>query len=181
MDNKRLLDLTLLVPGSLLYGPPLALAAAAVKLGDGGPVLFRQQRVGQHGEPVHVLKLRTMTSSEPQRVTRAGRVLRRTGLDELPQFLNVLRGEMSLVGPRPLTRYDLDRLEAKAPGFSRRLQHKPGITGLAQVHGTRSLADSMALEDAYQPGARADIRILARTVLINVLGKQRARRRVGHS
>jgi lipopolysaccharide/colanic/teichoic acid biosynthesis glycosyltransferase len=181
MDSKRLLDLTLLLPGSLLYGPPLALAALAVKLDDGGPVLFRQQRVGQHGRSFAVLKLRTMTTTEPQRVTRAGRVLRRTGLDELPQFLNVLRGEMSLVGPRPLTRFDLDRLEAKAPGFTRRLRHTPGITGLAQVHGTRSITDSMALEDAYQPGARADLRILARTVLINVLGKQRARRRLGTS
>lgn len=175
MDSKRLLDLTLLLPGSVVYGPPLALAALAVKLDDGGPVLFRQQRVGQHGRAVEVLKLRTMTVHEPQRVTRAGRALRRTGLDELPQFLNVLRGDMSLVGPRPLTRFDLDRLEAQAPGFSRRLRHRPGITGLAQVHGTRSITDSMTLEDAYQPGAIADLRILARTVLINLLGKQRAR------
>ncbi len=180
MDSKRLLDLTLLIPGSIVYGPPLVLAAVAVKLDDGGPVLFRQPRVGQHGHSIDVLKLRTMTTPEtgPQRVTRAGRLLRRTGLDELPQFLNVLRGEMSLVGPRPLTRYHLDRLEAQSPGFSRRLRHKPGITGLAQVHGTRSITDSMAFEDAYQPSAVADLRILARTVLINLLGKQRGRRAV---
>jgi len=178
MDSKRLLDLTLLIPGSLVYGPPLVAAALAVKLDDGGPVLFRQQRVGQHGLPIEVLKLRTMTNAEPQRVTRAGRILRRTGLDELPQFLNVLRGEMSLVGPRPLTRLDLDRLEAQVPGFSRRLRNKPGITGMAQVHGTRSLAETMELEDAYQGSAPADLRILARTVLINLLGKRRGRRSV---
>ncbi len=181
MTKKRLLDLALLIPGSLAYGPPLALAAIAVKLDDGGPVLFQQVRVGQHGQAIEVPKLRTMTTSQPQRVTRAGRLLRRTGLDELPQFLNVLSGEMSLVGPRPLTRFDLERLEAQAPGFSRRLHHKPGITGLAQVHGTRSLAESIALEDAYQPGTRADLRILARTVLINVFGKQRAQKRVVRS
>ena len=179
MDSKRLLDLILLIPGSLIYGPPLAIAALAVKLDDGGPVLFRQQRVGQHGRPIQVLKLRTMTAAvgpDTQQVTRAGRVLRRTGLDELPQFLNVLRGEMSLVGPRPLRRSDLDRLEAQAPGFVRRLRLRPGITGLAQVHGTSSLAETMELEGAYRPGVPADLRILARTVLINLLGKQRGRR-----
>jgi len=179
MDSKRLLDLSLLVPGSLVYGPPLVVAALAVKLDDGGPMFFRQRRVGQHGLPIEVLKLRTMTDAEPQRVTRAGRILRRTGLDELPQFLNVLRGEMSLVGPRPLTRLDLDRLEAQTPGFSRRLRNKPGITGLAQVHGTRSLAETMELEDAYQGSAPTDLRILARTMLINLLGKRRGRRAVG--
>jgi lipopolysaccharide/colanic/teichoic acid biosynthesis glycosyltransferase len=179
MDTKRLLDLSLLLPGSLVYGPPLALAALAVKLDDGGPVLFRQQRVGQHGRPVEVLKLRTMsTEASPgdRRVTRVGRILRQTGLDELPQFLNVLRGDMSLVGPRPLTQADLSRLEAQAPGFSRRLRDRPGITGLAQVHGTRSLAQTMQLEDRYEASAAEDLRILARTVLINLLGKERARR-----
>ena len=174
MDTKRLLDLALLLPGSLAYGPPLALAALAVKLDDGGPVLFRQVRVGHRGQPFEVLKLRTMRQGE---VTRAGRVLRQTGLDELPQFLNVLKGEMSLVGPRPLTPQDLERLETQAPGFKRRLRDKPGITGLAQVHGTRGLADTMRLEDAYSGQTREDLRILARTVLINLVGKSRARAR----
>jgi lipopolysaccharide/colanic/teichoic acid biosynthesis glycosyltransferase len=103
---------------------------------------------------------------------------RRTGLDELPQFLNALRGEMSLVGPRPLARRDLGRLEAQAPGFSRRPRHKPGITGLAQVHGTRSLEETMRLEEAYGARVREDPRSLARTVLINPLGKERARQAV---
>src|SRR2546430_820184 len=130
--------------GLALASPVLAAAALAIKLEDGGPVLYRQQRVGYQGRDFDLLKLRTMVvdaerqgagfavNRDDPRITRTGRILRRLSLDELPQLWNVVRGDMSLIGPRPTLRYQVERY---TPRQRRRLEGKPGITGWAQIHG----------------------------------------------
>jgi lipopolysaccharide/colanic/teichoic acid biosynthesis glycosyltransferase len=160
----------------LLSSPLLGLAALAVKLGDGGPILYRQTRVGKDGVDFELLKLRTMiVGAEKQgagyavdqgdaRITRAGAVLRKLSLDELPQLWNVIRGDMSVIGPRPTLRYQVERY---TPRQLRRLEVKPGITGWAQVHGRAMLpwAERIELDVWYveHRSARLDATILART------------------
>jgi len=120
---------------------------AGIKLTSAGPVLFRQRRSGLGNRPFTCLKFRTMVMNEEadvrqatgddRRITPIGRILRRTSLDELPQFINVLRGEMSLIGPRPHMLYHTDMYAALIPGYMRRLSVRPGITGVAQMLGYR--------------------------------------------
>ncbi len=164
--------------GLVLASPVLALAAFAVRLTDGGPVLYRQTRVGKDGEDFELLKLRTMVvgaetmgagyavdRGDP-RITRAGRALRRLSLDELPQLWNVVRGDMSLIGPRPTLRYQVERYDARQ---RRRLGVKPGITGWAQVHGRASLPWAERIElDVWYVEHRSplvDMKILLLTPL----------------
>jgi lipopolysaccharide/colanic/teichoic acid biosynthesis glycosyltransferase len=162
--------------GLILTSPALALAALGIKLEDRGPVLYRQRRVGFHGEDFELLKLRTMVvGAEAQgagwavkegdpRITRIGRVLRRLSLDELPQLWNVVRGDMSLVGPRPTLRYQVEKY---TPRQRRRLDVKPGITGWAQVHGRAALPWEERIElDVWYVEHRSpwlDLKILAKT------------------
>jgi sugar transferase EpsL len=141
MFGKRLLDLALTIPALILFAPLLALLALLVRLKLGSPVLFRQQRPGLHGQPFTILKFRTMTNDrddqgnllpDAERLTPFGRFLRNTSLDELPELFNVLKGEMSLVGPRPL----LMRYQPYFTDTERvRFLVRPGITGWAQIHG----------------------------------------------
>ena len=145
---KRLVDIVGACIGLALAGPALALAAIAIKLEDRGPVLFRQRRVGKDGVEFELLKLRTMVVNAERlgagyaveqgdaRITRSGRFLRRASIDELPQLWNVVRGEMSLIGPRPTLAYQVERY---TPRQRRRLEVLPGLTGWAQVHGRAKL------------------------------------------
>lgn len=178
-----------LAGGSCLY----VLIAAAVKLDSPGPVLFRQKRIGLDGVPFDCLKFRTMqhapqaafcqAQKDDPRVTRVGRLLRKTNLDELPQFINVLRGEMSVVGPRPhVPELDGD-FAGRVPGYTRRTRVRPGITGLAQVCGrrgeTRKLADMrqrVRLDLFYtrNAGLLFDLKIVAATARNTLLGDLKA-------
>jgi lipopolysaccharide/colanic/teichoic acid biosynthesis glycosyltransferase len=173
---RRLVDIVVSASALALLSPVLALAALAVRLESRGPVIYRQRRIGRDGAPFDVLKLRTMVhgaehigaglaidAGDP-RVTRVGALLRRTSLDELPNLLNVLRGEMSLIGPRPTLPVQVEQYTPRQRG---RLAIKPGITGWAQVNGRASLPWSERIElDLYYIEHRSlalDLRILART------------------
>jgi lipopolysaccharide/colanic/teichoic acid biosynthesis glycosyltransferase len=164
--------------GLVVASPVLAAAAVAIKLEDGGPVFYRQRRVGYRGEDFDLLKLRTMVvgaetkgagfavNRGDPRITRTGRLLRRLSLDELPQLWNVVRGDMSLIGPRPTLRY---QVEQYTPRQRRRLDVKPGLTGWAQVNGRTKLPwdERIELDVWYveHHSAWVDLKILLRTPL----------------
>jgi lipopolysaccharide/colanic/teichoic acid biosynthesis glycosyltransferase len=181
---SRALDLALGALLLLLAAPLLALAALAIRLESGGPVLFRQRRVGRDGRPFDLWKLRTMVSGAETmgsgiyvlegdpRITRVGRLLRRYSLDELPNLVNVLRGEMAVVGPRPTVQEQVDRYTDRQ---RRRLEVKPGLTGWAQVHGRASLPwpDRIELDVWYVDNRSLllDLRILLRTARLLATGR----------
>lgn len=176
---KRLFDILLSALGLVILSPVFAAAALAVKAGDGGPVLFRQERVTKDGRVFRILKLRSMRPAaypgEPEeaRVTRIGGFLRRHWLDELPQLVNVLLGDMSLVGPRPESLQDVARSKELCPAFSRREQVRAGLTGLAQLLGRydtpprEKLALDMLYIEHYSLGLDA-LLILQTVVLVFV-------------
>jgi exopolysaccharide biosynthesis polyprenyl glycosylphosphotransferase len=194
LGTKRLVDLVASAMGVVLLSPLLIGIAVAIKLDDGGPVLFRQRRVGLHGRPFDVVKFRSMgvdaearrseldhlnevrgpvfkITGDP-RITRVGRFIRRTSLDELPQLLDVLRGDMSLVGPRP-------PLPSEVEGYDlwhrRRLSMKPGITGLWQVRDRRAqdfdtwVAADLEYIDRWS--LWLDLKILFRTIPAALQGR----------
>jgi lipopolysaccharide/colanic/teichoic acid biosynthesis glycosyltransferase len=163
----------------LLSAPVLALAVVAIRLGSRGPAIYRQRRIGLGGRSFDVLKLRTMVegaehigaglaiNADDSRITRVGALLRRTSLDELPNLVNVLRGEMSLIGPRPTLPVQVEQYTERQRG---RLAIRPGITGWAQVNGRASLPWSERIElDLYYIEHRSlslDLRILGRTAAL---------------
>jgi lipopolysaccharide/colanic/teichoic acid biosynthesis glycosyltransferase len=175
---NRTFDVAIAGAGLTLASPVLALAALAVKLGDVGPVPFKQTRVGRDGRDFELLKLRTMVvgaetkgagyavDRDDSRITRIGRFLRRTSLDELPQLWNVVRGDMSVIGPRPTLRYQVVRYSERQ---RKRLDVLPGITGWAQIHGRASLSWDERIElDVWYVEHRSsltDLLILLRTPL----------------
>ncbi|MBX9635598.1 MAG: sugar transferase [Magnetospirillum sp.] len=178
---KRALDLVSASALLVLTLPLLALIALMIRLVDGGPVLFRQTRIGLHGAPFTLLKFRTMTetsdtlpeAAHPVSVTALGRHLRRWGLDEFPQLLNVLAGQMSMVGPRPHTQDDDARWMKAIDAYAERSKVKPGITGWAQVNGYHgfssgdealSLRVQLDVEYAKNWSLLFDLRILILTI-----------------
>jgi lipopolysaccharide/colanic/teichoic acid biosynthesis glycosyltransferase len=175
---NRALDVLIAGTGLVVSSPFVAIGALAVKLEDRGPVLYKQVRVGKDGMDFELLKLRTMiVGAEKQgagyavdkgdsRVTTAGRILRRLSVDELPQLWNVVRGDMSIIGPRPTLRYQVDAYNEEQ---LHRLDVKPGITGWAQIHGRAQLpwADRIELDLWYvrHHNWKTDLLILLRTPL----------------
>lgn len=171
--SKRVADVLVAAVALVLLSPVLAAVALAVAVALGRPVLFRQERAGLGGRTFRILKFRTMLDPDParglvtdeQRLTRFGRALRSTSLDELPGLVNVLRGEMSIVGPRPLP---AAYLEHYTPTEARRHDVRPGITGLAQVRGRNAASwdDRLRWDVEYVDtvGLRTDLRVVRRTV-----------------
>lgn len=172
--GKRLLDLIVALTALIVLAPVLAVLALLVRAKLGAPVLFRQTRPGLHGKPFTLYKFRTMTDArdaqgnllpDAERLTPFGRFLRSTSLDELPELWNVLKGDMSLVGPRPLLMQYLDRY---TPEQARRHEVRPGITGWAQVNGRNALSwdEKFRLDVWYVDNMSLwlDLRIVALTV-----------------
>ena len=179
----RAFDIAITLLALLLLSPLLLIAAVAIKLGSRGPVIYRQRRVGEGGREFEMLKLRTMeqgsdpvgvgtvvTRDDP-RVTAAGRVLRRTSLDEIPNLVNVLRGEMAIVGPRPTIPA---QVVDYTPRQHRRHEVRPGITGWAQVQGRAGIPweERIELDVEYvdRRSAALDARILLKTLWLLVTG-----------
>ncbi len=179
---RRAFDVVVAGGALVVLGPVLLAAMAAIRLETHGRAIYRQRRVGRHGEPFDLFKLRTMVSGAEHmgrglavsegdtRITRVGRLLRRTSLDELPNLVNVVRGEMSVIGPRPTVPVQVDRYTERQRG---RLSIKPGITGWAQVNGRTKLSwnDRIELDLWYieHRSVRLDAEILWRTARM-VLG-----------
>ncbi|MER6913695.1 exopolysaccharide biosynthesis polyprenyl glycosylphosphotransferase [Streptomyces sp. NPDC000594] len=179
---KRVLDILLAAVALVLAAPVLAACALAVRIADGPGVVFRQERVGLHGRPFTLLKFRTLCPVDEsesatrwnvafdRRMSATGHLLRRTSLDELPQLWNVLRGDMSLVGPRPERPYFVSRFSRAHPGYQARHRMPVGVTGLAQIHGLRgdtSIEERARFDnlyiDTWTPWQ--DVRIIARTAV----------------
>jgi lipopolysaccharide/colanic/teichoic acid biosynthesis glycosyltransferase len=181
---RRAIDILVSVAGLLCTAPLIALAALAIRLESPGPVIYRQRRIGLAGRGFDVLKLRTMVDGAEHigaglaidrgdaRITRVGALLRRWSIDELPNLLNVLRGEMSLIGPRPTLPHQVEAYDERQRG---RLAIRPGITGWAQVNGRTSLPWTERIElDLHYIEHRSlalDIEILKRTVAVLLGGE----------
>ena len=178
---KRALDLAVGVPLTIVLTPVMLGLALWIRRDSPGPALFRQERIGYAGRPFTVLKFRSMVvgaqsmgaglavAEGDERITRAGRVLRRLSLDELPQLLNIVRGDMSLVGPRPTVASQVERYDAEQ---RRRLLARPGLTGLAQISGRTAIpwSERIAIDLDYVDrwSMRRDLAILARTAAVVV-------------
>jgi len=174
---RRTMDVAGAVAGLILFGPVMAAITLLVRLDSPGPVFFRQNRVGRHGRVFRLIKFRTVrtdcdpygfspNAADDPRVTRTGRFLRKTSLDELPQLFNVLQGEMTLVGPRPLLPW---QYELWTPRQRRRCDVKPGLTGWAQIRGRGAVTHEDKIElDLWYIERRSlwlDLRIIAETVV----------------
>ena len=148
---KRALDVTFSLLGTAVSSPILLAVAAAIKIDSKGPVIFKQERLGKDGKVFEIYKFRSMCVAAEHmgtgqysfkgdsRITRVGKVIRATSLDELPQFINILKGDMSFIGPRPTLTYHPWKLEEYTDFQRRRFEVRPGITGLAQVHGRKTI------------------------------------------
>ena len=187
---KRLMDIVISSAILVLGSPLWLLIAVAIKLDSKGPVLYKQQRVGKDGKIFTIYKFRSMIENaesqtgprwaerDDPRVTRVGRLIRRPRLDEVPQFFNVLKGEMSLIGPRPERPYFVEKFKKEIPFYTRRLKVQPGITGWAQIKGqydtsidnvrTKLQYDLFYLENM---SLRMDLKILLNTIYVMLLGK----------
>jgi len=187
---KRISDITISLFILILSLPLSFLVSILIKLDSQGPVLFKQDRIGMNNKIFRIYKFRSMfkdaekhtgpvwSKKDDPRVTRVGRIIRKLRIDEIPQFYNVLKGEMSLVGPRPERPYFVDMLAEQLPYYRRRLKVRPGITGWAQVkHKYDESIDDVKVKLRYDlfyienMSFRMDIKILARTILVVLFGK----------
>nr|WP_309864979.1 sugar transferase [Desmospora profundinema] len=182
---KRVFEVTFSIALLLFILPVLVLTMIAIKLESKGPVFYKQERVGFNGRPFQVIKLRSMrldaekngpqwAAKDDPRVTRVGRFIRKTRIDEVPQLINVLRGDMSLIGPRPERWVFTEKFSKEIPGFKKRLIVKPGLTGWAQVNGgydaTPKEKFSMDMYYIQKQSFTLDMRILYRTVWVVLSG-----------
>lgn len=183
--TKRVFEIIFSITFLIVTLPVLVLTAIAIKLESKGPVFYKQERVGLHGKPFYIVKLRSMrvdaekngpqwASKNDPRVTRVGRFIRKTRIDEIPQLINVLKGDMSLIGPRPERPMFTEKFAAEIPGFKKRLLVKPGLTGWAQVNGGYDMTPKEKFElDMYyikRQSFALDMRILLRTVWVVLTG-----------
>lgn len=183
---KRVMDIVLTLIGLIIAIPLMIIFGIAIKLESKGPVLYRQERVGKNGKVYTLYKLRSMyenaeengaqwAEKDDPRVTKVGKFIRKTRIDELPQLFNILKGDMSIVGPRPERPIFTYEFNEKIPGFVNRLQVKPGLTGCAQVNGGYELTPEGKLQyDLYYIENRSiwlDIKIMLKTVRVVLTGK----------
>lgn len=187
---KRLMDIFVSLLILIVSSPILILTSIAIKLDSKGPILFKQERLGQNGKPFNVLKFRSMINDAEKytgpvwsqkndpRVTRMGKLLRKVRIDEIPQMINVLKGEMSLVGPRPERAFFVEKLSQEIPYYKRRLKVRPGVTGWAQIkHKYDESIEDVKIKLRYDlfyienMSIRMDFKILLRTVFVVLFGK----------
>ena len=171
MNAKRGFDIIVSLTGVLIFAPLWIVITLLILIEDGRPALYTQKRIGHHLRPFTILKLRSMRND---RITRIGHWIRKTGLDETLQFINVLNGTMSLVGPRPMTRENLERLNLYQEDLPR-FRSLPGITGMAQLYAGRGIKVTNLLERRYleQQSIFLDSAIVLLSFMVNIFGKRR--------
>lgn len=182
----RILDIIIAITGLLISIPIIIIFAFLIKKEDGGPIFYKQDRLGKDGKIIFIYKLRSMrinsetngaiwAEKNDSRITKIGKFIRKTRIDEIPQFLNILKGEMSIIGPRPERPTLTMEFNDKIPGFINRLVVKPGLTGYAQVHGGYDISpEDKIKEDLYYIKNRSvflDFSILLRTVKVIFTGE----------
>jgi lipopolysaccharide/colanic/teichoic acid biosynthesis glycosyltransferase len=172
---KRLFDIYFAFAALVIFFIPAVIIAVMIKLVSRHKVIFVQERIGKNKKSFKIYKFQTMVN---QKITPLGKILRKTGLDEIPQFINVLKNDMSIVGPRALTQSDINRLQWNTPYYEKRWSVKPGITGYAQIYGGQHKRISWFFDRLYLNNRRIslDICIIAVTSLMNALGKTTVRR-----
>jgi lipopolysaccharide/colanic/teichoic acid biosynthesis glycosyltransferase len=171
---KRLFDILFSLVALVLFAFPAIVISLLLKMKERHPIVFIQERIGKHRRPFRLLKFQTMVDDVP---TGTGKILRKTGLDELPQFLNVLKGDMSIVGPRALTQGDIERLGWSDPYHQTRWEVNPGITGFAQLYGGQHRKTSWFWDIYYldHNNVIVDFCIVIVSFMMNFCGKKRVR------
>ena len=177
---KRLFDIIASLVALLIFSIPMLIICLLLKFKEKHPIIFRQERLGKDKKPFNILKFQTMVNEVP---TSTGRILRKAGLDEFPQFFNVLKGDMSLVGPRAITMYDVERLGWNDEYHSRRWSIKPGISEWAQIYGGQHRKLSWMWDCKYiaQNHVGIDTLILLISFAMNIFGKTKVRQVVFHN